>query len=64
MEKIRFAAGMYGIFRLSFTCTVKLAYKGQLREPSNVLFISRLKLYALSINGENEAALYRQCFDI
>jgi hypothetical protein len=29
-----------------------------------LLFIYRLKLYALFINGENEAALYRQWFVI
>jgi hypothetical protein len=29
-------------------------------EPENVPFIYRLKLYALFMNGENEAALYRQ----
>jgi len=36
----------------------------QSREPANVPFISRLKLYALLSNGENEAALYRQWFVI
>ena len=46
--------------------TVKPVYKGHSREPENeqLLFIYRLKLYALFINGENEAALYRQWFVI
>jgi len=42
------------------TNTVKPVYKGHSREPDNVPFIYRLKLYALFINGENEDALYRQ----
>jgi hypothetical protein len=34
----------------------------ELSRFENVPFIYRLKLYALFINGENEAALYRQLF--
>jgi hypothetical protein len=41
-------------------CTVKPVYKGHSREPENVVFIYRLKLYALFINEKNETALYRQ----
>ena len=37
--------------------TVKPIYKGHSREPENVPFIYRLKLYALLMNGQNEAAL-------
>ena len=44
--------------------TIKPVYKGHLKEPENVPFIYRLKLYALFMNGENEAALYRQWFVI
>ena len=46
--------------------TVNPVYKGHTREPENVAFIScslyiyRLRLYALFINGKNETALYRQ----
>jgi hypothetical protein len=44
--------------------TVKPVYKGHLREQRDlyeqVLFIYRLILYALFMNGENEAALYSQ----
>jgi predicted AlkP superfamily pyrophosphatase or phosphodiesterase len=36
--------------------------EGHSREPKNVPFIYRLKLYALYIYGENETALYRQWF--
>jgi hypothetical protein len=32
--------------------TVKPVYKGHSREPTNVLYMSRLKLYAPFINGE------------
>jgi hypothetical protein len=48
----------------TITYTVKPVYKGHSREPKNVPFIYRLKLYALYINEENEAALYRQWFVI
>ena len=41
------------------TCKVKPVYNGQSREPENVPFIYRLKLYSLFINGKNEAGLYR-----
>jgi hypothetical protein len=37
----------------------KPVYKGHSREPENMLFIYRLKLYALFINEKNETALYR-----
>ena len=40
--------------------TVKPVYKGHSREPENVPFIYRLKLYGLFINGKNQASLYRQ----
>jgi len=39
---------------------VKTVYKGHSREPENVLFIYRLKLYVLFIIGKNKAVLYRQ----
>ena len=39
--------------------TVKLVYKGHPREPENVPFIHRLKLYTLFVNGGNETDLYR-----
>jgi hypothetical protein len=35
-----------------FQITVKPVYKGHSRERTNVLFMSRLKLYAPFINGE------------
>ena len=38
----------------------KPVYKGHSREPENVPFLYRLKLYALFINGKNETALYKQ----
>jgi hypothetical protein len=40
--------------------TVKPVCKGHSRETANVPLIYRLKLYALFMNGKNEAALYRQ----
>jgi hypothetical protein len=39
-------------------CTVKPVYKGHYREPENVAFIYRLKLYALLINGKNSFSLW------
>jgi hypothetical protein len=36
--------------------TVKSVYQGHSREPENVPFIYRLKLYALLLNGENKTA--------
>jgi hypothetical protein len=48
------------------TYTFKPVYKGHSREPKkcalyeHLPFIYRLKLYALFINGGNEAALNRQ----
>ena len=44
--------------------SVKPLCKGPWREPENVPFIYRLKLYVLFIDGENVAALYRQWFAI
>ena len=46
--------------KLQGIITVKSVYKGHSREPENVPFIYRLKLYALFINGKNRTALYRQ----
>jgi hypothetical protein len=46
----------YGCYTYSETCV----YIGHSSEPEKVPFIYRLKLYALFINGENEAALYKQ----
>jgi len=40
--------------------TVKLVCKGHSMEPENVVFMSRCSLYT----GQNETALYRQCFVI
>jgi hypothetical protein len=40
------------------TYTVKPVYKGHSKEPENVVFIYRLKLYAPFINGENDTVLY------
>jgi len=40
--------------------TVKPVYKGHSREPANVAFIYRLKLYALFISWKNKTALYSQ----
>jgi hypothetical protein len=53
----------YQVF-IQLVYTVKPVYKGHSREPKNVPFIYRLKLYALYIYGENETALYRQWFVI
>ena len=46
----------YRCYTYSETCV----YIGHSSEPEKVPFIYRLKLYALFINGENEAALYKQ----
>ena len=40
--------------------TVKFVYQGHSREPENVPFIYRLKLYSLLINWKNDAAIFRQ----
>jgi hypothetical protein len=47
-----------------FKLTVKPVHKGYSRKPENLVFIYRLKLYALFINGKNETAPYRQWFVI
>jgi hypothetical protein len=44
--------------------SVKPLCKGPWREPENVPFIYKLKLYVLFIDGENVAALDRQWFAI
>ena len=44
--------------------SVKPLCKGPWREPENVPFIYKLKLYVLFIDGENVASLYRQWFAI
>ena len=38
----------------------KPVYKGDLREPENVPFIYRSKLYTMFINEKYEVDLYRQ----
>jgi hypothetical protein len=48
----------------NISVTVKPVFKGHSREPEQLPFIYRLRLYALFINGENENALYRQGFVI
>jgi hypothetical protein len=40
--------------------TVKPVYKGHPNKRKNVVFMYKLKLYALFINGKIETALYRQ----
>ena len=52
--------GVWTKFDILNPYTVKLVYTGHSREPENVTFIYRLKLYALFINEKNETALYRQ----
>ena len=47
-------------YLLELIDTATPTYKGHSRVPENVPFIYRLELYTLFINGENEAALYRQ----
>jgi hypothetical protein len=44
--------------------TVKPVYKGHPNKRKNVVFMYKLKLYALFINGKIETALYRQWFAI
>ena len=46
--------------KLHLHCSVKLVYKGHSKDPENVAFIYRLKLYAIFIDRKNETALYRQ----
>jgi hypothetical protein len=42
---------------IDYVYTVKPVYKGPSREPENVTFIYRFKLYALLTNGKNKTGL-------